>query len=48
MNSSKMKHYNKHKELGLCVDCSQKAVAGRVRCKKHLNKMKRYQNERKN
>jgi len=26
-----------HKELGLCVDCNEKAVDGYIRCQKHLD-----------
>ncbi len=36
LTEQRKRYYNKHKKLGLCVNCSKKAKKGRVRCEYHL------------
>ncbi len=39
-NEIKRRHRQKHKDNGICVDCSEKAAEGKVRCNFHLNQQK--------
>jgi hypothetical protein len=43
---ARMRNYYKHKKLGLCVNCSRKAVKGKTHCKKHLEAERRYRDKR--
>lgn len=39
----KRRHYNKHKDNGVCYHCSDDVVPGRRRCQKHLDLKKKYE-----
>lgn len=38
--SRQVKYQRKHKELGLCQLCPEKAIPGRTHCATHLHKRK--------
>lgn len=40
------RNYYVHKSKGLCVNCSNKSVEGRVFCQKHLEKARIYNKKR--
>ena len=44
-SAAKTRHREKHKALGLCLDCSNKAKDGRVRCEKCLKRRNEWYKE---
>ena len=42
MNESRKKYKQKHKDLGLCENCSRPIFEGRKRCKNCTNKDRKY------